>query len=211
MTTYEQIRSGRIITIIRGLGLEDAGETVKAIYAGGLGLAEITFNQTADPGITANIIRNLSLEFKNRVLFGAGTVMTMEQLYAAYNAGAVFIISPNADLSIIRETKRLGMLSIPGAFTATEIAQCYGAGADIVKIFPSASVGPDYIKAIRGPLPHIPLAAVGGVNLNNITRFFQAGACCVGLGSNIVEKQAVANHDFDTIRLLAAAYAAKTS
>ncbi|MEY8356307.1 bifunctional 4-hydroxy-2-oxoglutarate aldolase/2-dehydro-3-deoxy-phosphogluconate aldolase [Lachnospiraceae bacterium 54-53] len=211
MTTLEQIWSGRIITIIRELGPEDAGETVNAIYAGGLDLAEITFNQTADPSVTANIIKNLNQEFKNRVLIGAGTVMTMKQLYAAYEAGAAYIISPNADLSIIRETKRLGMLSMPGAFTATEIARCYEAGADIVKIFPSDSVGPDYIKAIRGPLPHIPISAVGGVNLDNIAAFFQAGVCCVGIGANIVDKQAVAQHDFDAIRLLAATYAAKTS
>ena len=211
MTTFERIRVGRIITIIRGLGLDDAGKTVEAIHAGGLGLAEVTFDQTAVPSITGNMIRSLSREFKNRVLFGAGTVMTMEQLYTAYEAGAAFIISPNSDLSIIRETTRLGMLSMPGAFTATEIAQCYEAGADIVKIFPSDSAGPDYIKALRGPLPHIPIAAVGGVNLENITSFFLAGACCVGIGSNIVDKQAVAQHNFDAVRSLAAAYAAKTS
>lgn len=210
MTTLEQIKSGRIVTIIRGLGMDDACETVKAIYEGGLTLAEITFDQTLASSVTADIIRTLNREFKNRILIGAGTVMNMEQLYAAYDAGAAYIISPDSNLSVIQETKHLGMLSMPGAFTATEIARCYQAGADIVKIFPSDSAGPGYIKAIRGPLHHIPLAAVGGVTLDNISAFFQAGVCCVGIGTNIVDKQAIARHDFDTIRSLAAAYAAKT-
>lgn len=209
MTTFDKILAGGIITIIRGLSPDCAEKTVEAIHAGGLHLAEITFDQTAPPKVTADIIRTLSRQFEGKVLIGAGTVMTLEQLHAAYNAGAAYIISPNADSSVIRETKRLGLLSMPGAYTATEVARCYAEGADIVKVFPSDSAGPGYIKALRGPLHHIPLAAVGGVNLDNIRDFFDAGACCVGIGSNIVSKQAVQAGDFDRIRLLAAAYAAK--
>ena len=209
MTTFDKILAGGIITIIRGLSPDCAEKTVEAIHAGGLHLAEITFDQTAPPKVTADIIRTLSRQFEGKVLIGAGTVMTLEQLHAAYNAGAAYIISPNADSSVIRETKRLGLLSMPGAYTATEVARCYAEGADIVKVFPSDSAGPGYIKALRGPLHHIPLAAVGGVSLENIRDFFDAGACCVGIGSNIVSKQAVQAGDFDRIRLLAAAYAAK--
>lgn len=209
MTTFDKILAGGIITIIRGLSPDCAEKTVEAIHAGGLHLAEITFDQTAPPKVTADIIRTLSRQFEGKVLIGAGTVMTLEQLHAAYNAGAAYIISPNADSSVIRETKRLGLLSMPGAYTATEVARCYAEEADIVKVFPSDSAGPGYIKALRGPLHHIPLAAVGGVNLDNIRDFFDAGACCVGIGSNIVSKQAVQAGDFDRIRLLAAAYAAK--
>lgn len=209
MTTFDKILAGGIITIIRGLSPDCAEKTAEAIHAGGLHLAEITFDQTAPPKVTADIIRTLSRQFEGKVLIGAGTVMTLEQLHAAYNAGAAYIISPNADSSVIRETKRLGLLSMPGAYTATEVARCYAEGADIVKVFPSDSAGPGYIKALRGPLHHIPLAAVGGVNLDNIRDFFDAGARCVGIGSNIVSKQAVQAGDFDRIRLLAAAYAAK--
>ena len=209
MTTFDKILAGGIITIIRGLSPDCAEKTVEAIHAGGLHLAEITFDQTAPPKVTADIIRTLSRQFEGKVLIGAGTVMTLEQLHAAYNAGAAYIISPNADSSVIRETKRLGLLSMPGAYTATEVARCYAEGADIVKVFPSDSAGPGYIKALRGPLHHIPLAAVGGVNLDNIRDFFDAGARCVGIGSNIVSKQAVQEGDFDRIRMLAAAYAAK--
>ena len=197
MTTFDKILAGGIITIIRGLSPDCAEKTVEAIHAGGLHLAEITFDQTAPPKVTADIIRTLSRQFEGKVLIGAGTVMTLEQLHAAYNAGAAYIISPNADSSVIRETKRLGLLSMPGAYTATEVARCYAEGADIVKVFPSDSAGPGYIKALRGPLHHIPLAAVGGVNLDNIRDFFDAGARCVGIGSNIVSKQAVQAGDFD--------------
>ena len=209
MTTFDKILAGGIITIIRGLDSDHAEKTVEAIFAGGLRLAEITFDQTAAPEVTANIIRTLNRKFEGRVLIGAGTVMTAGQLHAAYDAGAAYIISPNADSAIIRETKRLGLLSIPGAYTATWVARCYADGSDIVKVFPSDSAGPGYIKALLGPLHHIPLAAVGGVSLENIRDFFDAGACCVGIGSNIVSKQAVQEGDFDRIRMLATAYAAK--
>lgn len=209
MTTLEQIRQDKIITIIRGLNLEDTSSVVEAMRDGGLHLVEVTFNQTADPSVTANIIKTLNRRFNGQMLFGAGTVMTMEQLHAACEAGAAFILSPNTDPSIIKETKRLGLISIPGAYTPTEVALSYSMGADIVKVFPSDTAGPGYIKALRGPMPHIPLSAVGGVNLNNIKDFFLAGVCSVGIGSNIVDKQAVAQKDFDKIRQLSAAYLEK--
>lgn len=209
MTTFDKILTGGIITILRGLDLNLAEKAIAAIHAGGIHLAEITFDQTAPPEITAHIISALTKKFEGQVLIGAGTVMTVEQLYEAYNAGAAFIISPNTDSLIIHETKRLGLLSIPGAYTATEVARCYADGADIVKIFPSDTAGPSYIKALRGPLNYIPLAAVGGVNLENIQDFFKAGVCCVGIGSNIVNKNTLLENNFDKIRMLAAAYAAK--
>lgn len=209
MSTLEQIKRDKIITIIRGLDLENSLSTVEAMRDGGLRLVEITFNQTSAPSVTANIIASLKQHFQGQMLFGAGTVMTLEQLHAAYEAGAAFILSPNTDFNIIKETKRLGLVSIPGAYTPTEIAAAYEAGADIVKVFPSDAAGPGYIKAIRGPMPHIPLSAVGGVNLENIKDFFLAGVCSVGIGSNIVDKRAVAEKDFDKIRLLSAAYLEK--
>lgn len=209
MTVLEAIYSGKIITILRGLSPEDTLHAVQAICDGGISLAEITFDQTKPPCVTADVIRTLCGHFSGRMHIGAGTVMTMEQLHAAYDAGAEYIISPNADLDIIRETKRLGLVSIPGAFTATEVSQCWAAGADIVKIFPADSVGPAYLKALRGPLHHIPLSAVGGVTLDNIRSFLEAGACCVGIGANIIDKKAVLAGDFDAIRSLAAAYHAR--
>lgn len=109
------------------------------------------------------------------------------------------MISPNVDKDIIQKTKELGMISIPGALTATEVVQAYGFGADIVKLFPAGIWGAGYIKALCAPLSHIPVAAVGGVDKNNIQSFFRAGACCVGIGGNLVNKTRVLNREFESI------------
>lgn len=207
MTPFEQIRHCKIVTIIRGLTTQQALSTAQAMCRGGLHVAEVTFDQTRPAAQTAQTIAALRSAFGEEMLIGAGTVITREQLYAAQEAGASFIISPNTDPDIIRETKRLGLVSMPGAFTASEAAVCHAAGADIVKIFPSDSVGPAYFKALRGPLAHIAFAAVGGVDLHNIRSFFDAGVCCVGIGANIVDKQAVANGDYAAIETLARQYA----
>lgn len=209
MTVFDAILEGKIVAIVRGLSEQEAVQTVQALYDGGITLAEITFDQTKPPQVTADIIRTLCDRFAGRMYIGAGTVMTLEQLHAAHDAGATFIISPNVDVDIIRETKRLGMASMPGAFTATEVALSYQAGADVVKIFPADSVGPQYFRALRAPLHHIPLSAVGGVTLDNIRAFFDAGVCCVGIGGNIVDKQAIRAGDYDKIRRLACAYRAR--
>lgn len=209
MTALEAIYTGKIIAIVRGLKPEDVENTVQAVCDGGISLAEITFDQTKPPQETAEAIRRLCRRFSGKMHIGAGTVMTRAQLQAAYDAGAEYIISPNANPEIIRETKRLGLVSMPGAFTASEVASCWEAGADIVKVFPSDSAGPAYLRALHGPLRHIPLAAVGGVNLDNIRGFLDAGACCVGIGGNIIDQKAVAAHDFDAIRALAVSYRAR--
>lgn len=207
MTTLAYIQKYKIVTIIRGLSIQQTLECAQAMYRGGLRLAEVTFDQNGSDTLTGETIATLYKTFGDNMRVGAGTVMTLEQLHIAKEAGAAFIISPNTDVEIIRETKRLGMVSMPGAFTASEAAVCHAAGADIVKIFPSDSVGPAYFKALRGPLAHIAFAAVGGVNLQNISDFFAAGVCCVGIGANIVDKHAVAKGDYDAIENLARQYA----
>ncbi|MFR1833251.1 MAG: bifunctional 4-hydroxy-2-oxoglutarate aldolase/2-dehydro-3-deoxy-phosphogluconate aldolase [Lachnospiraceae bacterium] len=209
MTTFEHVCNKKIITIIRDLKDLQVYKTVEALYDGGIHLAEVTFNQNLSPKVTTDIIQTLNKDFKDKMIFGAGTVITMEQLYAAYDAGAAFIISPDANPSIIRETKRMGLLSMPGAFTATEVVNCHRAGADIIKIFPSDTSGPAYIKALKGPLSHISMSAVGGVNLDNMVSFLNAGACCVGIGSNIIDKKAIEENNYDHIRSLADAYTKK--
>ena len=160
MTVLDSILEEKIVVIVRGLSAQEATAAVQAVWEGGLTLAEITFDQQKPVQVTADIIRSLCSQFKGRMHIGAGTVMTMEQLYAARDAGAEFIISPHTDTELIRETKHLGMVSMPGAFTATEVAACRQAGADIVKVFPADSAGPAYLRALQGPLHHIPLSAV---------------------------------------------------
>jgi 2-dehydro-3-deoxyphosphogluconate aldolase/(4S)-4-hydroxy-2-oxoglutarate aldolase len=121
-----------------------------------------------------------------QVLVGAGTVLDAEMAKEAIDAGAQFIISPSLDVETIRVTKQGGAVSIPGAFTATEILSAYKNGGDIIKVFP-ASVGPAYFKDLRGPFPNIPLMPTGGVNLTNIHEFQKAGAVAFGVGSALVD------------------------
>lgn len=210
MTVLERILEEKIIAIIRGLSLDDTLRTAKAVEAGGIKLIEIPFDQTRPLEYTAEKIRAVCEACKDRgVLTGAGTVLTTEQVHAAYEAGVTYIITPTSNEGVIKEAKKLGMAAMPGAMTPTEIEQCYRWGADVVKVFPSDNLGMSYIKAVRGPLSYIPLSAVGGVDLDNIRDFFAAGVCCVGIGSNIVNRKMIEDGDFEGIRNLAAAYMAR--
>ncbi len=208
MTILERIYEGKIIAILRGLSLEDTLMTAEAIRDGGIRLIEIPFDQTKPLSVTTDKISGVREKFDD-VFVGAGTVLTVEQVRAAHEAGASYIITPTTNEDVIREAKALEMVAMPGAMTPTEIEKCYVAGADIVKIFPSDNLGVSYIKAVRGPLSYIPLAAVGGVNLDNIRDFFAAGVCCVGIGGNIVNKKMISEGNFAGIRELAEAYVKK--
>ena len=139
---------------------------------------------------------------------GAGTVMTVEQVRQAAEAGAEYMISPNVDEAVIGETKRLGKVSIPGAMTPTEAAFAHKCGADIVKLFPAGLLGAAYIKAVKAPLKHIPVTAVGNVTVENCAEFIRAGAVGVGVGGSLVSATLVDEGKFDEITATARAYVA---
>lgn len=143
------------------------------------------------------------------VCLGAGTVITAEQVMMAVDAGAEYIISPTTDISVIQKTKELGKVSIPGAFTPSEMVAAFDAGADIIKLFPAGVLGIDYIKALLTPLSYIPVVAVGGVNLDNVDQFIKAGAKGVGVGGNLVDKRTVYSGDYCEITKTAQAYVRK--
>ncbi|MBQ9485714.1 MAG: 2-dehydro-3-deoxyphosphogluconate aldolase, partial [Clostridia bacterium] len=121
----------------------------------------------------------------------------------ARDAGAEFIISPDADENVIKHTVKCGLVSMPGAYTATEIKKAHDAGADFVKVFPCLDNAAAYIKAIKAPLSHIKLMAVGGVNADNCKDFINAGAVGVGVGGSLVNKEWIKNGEFDNITDLA--------
>ena len=149
------------------------------------------------------VIEQVADKLGDKILLGAGTVLDGETARAALLAGAEFIVSPNTNLDVIRVCRRYGKLVMPGAFTPTEVVAAFEAGADIVKVFPSELGGPAYLKALHGPLPHIPLMPTGGVTLETASDFLKAGACALGVGGSLVESQAVLNRDFARIEELA--------
>ncbi|MES2328647.1 MAG: bifunctional 4-hydroxy-2-oxoglutarate aldolase/2-dehydro-3-deoxy-phosphogluconate aldolase [Bacteroidota bacterium] len=171
----------KIVAIIRGAEPGDVIRIVNALYKGGVSLVEVTMN-SKDPLESIALIRK---EMENKIFVGAGTVLDKHMAKAAIEAGAQFIISPSLDIETIKTTKDLGAVSIPGAFTPTEIVTAFKNGADIIKVFP-ASIGVQYFADLRGPLPHIPLMPTGGVNLDNIASFKKAGAVAFGIGSSLV-------------------------
>jgi 2-dehydro-3-deoxyphosphogluconate aldolase / (4S)-4-hydroxy-2-oxoglutarate aldolase len=181
MTALEQIYRYKIVAILRGCEPERVPAIVLALADAGVRLLEITLNS---PG-ALDLIRRVAGTMGDRVLVGAGTVLTAGEAEMAIAAGARFVLSPSLDIETIRITKELGAVSIPGAFTATEVLAAWRGGADIVKVFP-ASVGANYLRDLRGPLPQIPLMPTGGVNLQNIREFRAAGAVAYGIGSALV-------------------------
>ena len=206
MNLVTQIEQNRIVAILRKVPLEKAEKTAGALVAGGIRLLEITFDQKAET--PENTLRSIELAAKRfpEIAVGAGTVMTTEQARLAKEAGTSFILAPNTNVAVIQKAKELGLGAVPGAMTPTEIAAAYEAGADVVKLFPAGDLGIGYLKAVRAPINHIPLIAVGGVDHKNLADFIRAGAIGAGIGSNIVNNQLIAEDRFDELTKLARLY-----
>lgn len=191
----------KIIAIVRGVDPDSMIKIADALYQGGVRLVEVTFNQK-DPSSwckTAEAIRTIREEMGDKMLVGAGTVTSPELVQMAADAGAMYIISPDTDIDVIKKTRELGLVSMPGAYTATEAKQAHNAGADFVKLFPCIEGAPAYLKAICAPFNHIKFLAVGGVNADNAATFLQHGAVGVGVGSCLVNKKWVDAGQFELI------------
>lgn len=200
----------KIIAIVRGADPEKCRPVAQALYDGGIRLMEVTYDQ-ARPETwekTAAAIGGIARAFVGRLIVGAGTVTTPELVELTASAGGRFIVSPDTDAAVIRRTRELGLVSMPGAFTASEIKQAYNAGADFVKVFPVGNMGPGYLKALRAPLNHIPMLAVGGINEKNLRDYLEAGACGAGLGGNLANMTWIANGEYEKITATARALVA---
>ncbi|MBR5129182.1 MAG: bifunctional 4-hydroxy-2-oxoglutarate aldolase/2-dehydro-3-deoxy-phosphogluconate aldolase [Firmicutes bacterium] len=210
MNIKDDLLREKLIVIVRGVQSDKLIPLAQAVYDGGIRFLEITYS--ADGKVsdseTASNIKSLVEHFGDKMHIGAGTVLTEEQVLLTKAAGGKFIISPDADIDVIKKTKEMDLISIPGAFTASEIKQAYKAGADFVKLFPITQMGPDYVKAIKAPLSHIPLLAVGGVDISNMNKFLEAGVCGFGIGTNITNKKMIEENDFEGITALAKEYVA---
>jgi 2-dehydro-3-deoxyphosphogluconate aldolase / (4S)-4-hydroxy-2-oxoglutarate aldolase len=182
LDTLTRIFKHKIVVIIRGIDPDDFLNIAGALLEGGLSVMEITLNSRD----ALSVIKQASVQMGDRLLIGAGTVLDAASAESAISAGAKFIVSPSLHIETIRVTKQLKAVSIPGAFTATEILSAYNSGADIIKVFP-ASVGSNYFRDLRGPFPQIPMMPTGGVNLTNIREFQKAGAVAFGIGSALID------------------------
>jgi 2-dehydro-3-deoxyphosphogluconate aldolase / (4S)-4-hydroxy-2-oxoglutarate aldolase len=203
-TTLKRILDGGIVAVVRSDSSESLVKVVAALAEGGVSAAEVTF--TVPDAV--DVIRQVRREVRDAVVLGAGTVLDPETARAALLAGAEYIVSPIVNLDVIRLCRRYDKVAMPGAFTPTEVVTAWEAGADVVKIFPADVGGASYLKALRGPLPQVRLMPTGGVDLNTAESFLQAGACCLGVGSALVDPKAIAGGEFTRIRDLAAQFAA---
>ena len=206
----QAIEQEKLIVIVRGVEKEKLIPLAEAMYQGGIRLLEITYsaNGSVSDGETADHIKLLAKHFEGRMFIGAGTVLSEHQVELTKAAGGCFIISPDTHEPVIQKTKDLGMVSIPGALTPTEIGQAHRAGADFVKLFPITSLGASYVKAVRAPLSHVKLLAVGGVDENNMEEYLKAGISGFGVGSNIIDKKMLSEKDYEGITALAKKYTA---
>jgi 2-dehydro-3-deoxyphosphogluconate aldolase/(4S)-4-hydroxy-2-oxoglutarate aldolase len=191
-----------IVAILRFSSSDQLANVARALFEGGVDVIEVTLTIPNALEVLAAVKKDLG----SRVLLGAGTVLDPQTARAAVLAGAEFIVSPSLNPEVIRLCHRYDKVVMPGAFTPTEILAAWEAGADVVKVFPSDCVGPGYLKALRGPFPQIRLMPTGGVNLETLPAFIQAGACAVGVGGSLVELQAIRDGNFARLRDVAAQY-----
>src|SRR5215467_3133545 len=193
-----------VVAVVRAPDSQQLVEVARALADGGITVVEITMTVPN----ALDVVRQVRQALGNRLLLGAGTVLDPETTRAVMLAGAEYIVAPTLNLDVIRLCQRYDKLVMPGAFTPTEILTAWEAGADIVKVFPADVVGPAFFKALRGPLPQVRLMPTGGVDLTTAAAFLQAGACCLGVGGQLVEPRAVAEGNFERIREMARQYVA---
>jgi len=202
---YQMIRREKIIAIVRGVGTDKILGVAEAFLAAGIKMLEITCNTKG----AAQMITLLSKEMAGRMTIGAGTVITRQLCEEVLEAGAEFIIAPDVNPDVIGYCIRRDVAVLPGAGTATEILTAKRYGANMVKIFPAAAIGVEYIRMLRGPIDDIDFVAVGGVRPENIPDFTKAGCVAFGIGGSILRKDIVENRDWPAITAAARKYVEK--
>ena len=194
-----------ILPVVRAASGAEAIAVADAIGDGGIRALEITMTV---PG-AVRVIAEAVARYGDRFLIGAGTVLDADQARACIEAGARFIVSPIVDEETIASCRRADVAVLPGALTPTEVVRAWRAGADFVKVFPCGAVGgASYVKALKAPLPEIPLVPTGGVTLETVGAFFAAGASAVGVGSDLCDLEAIRRGQPEKVAAMARAYVA---
>ncbi|CAN5261326.1 bifunctional 4-hydroxy-2-oxoglutarate aldolase/2-dehydro-3-deoxy-phosphogluconate aldolase [soil metagenome] len=192
----ERILAAGIVAVVRYPEPDPLVDVIAALADGGITVSEVTMTVPNALGV----IRDATTRLGERVLLGAGTILTVEMAKQAVAAGAKFIVSPTLNVDVIKWCNTNDVPVMPGAFTPTEVLAAWDAGADIVKVFPAEILGPAFFKALRGPLPHVKLMPTGGVDLTTAKSFLDAGAVCLGVGSQLVDPKLIAAGDFTALR-----------
>ncbi len=205
----EFIKSEKIIAVIRAdIKQELFFKAVHALYEGGIRCVEITMTS---PG-ALEIIKNLKKEWEGKdILIGTGTVLDAITCRMAILAGTDFVVSPVLVPDVIHTARNYGIVCMCGGFTPTELFQAWQIGADFVKLFPASVGGPEYIKAILGPLPHLPIVPTGGIHHENARQFLDAGAVALGVGGNLASKKLLASENYPLITETARLYKSAVS
>jgi 2-dehydro-3-deoxyphosphogluconate aldolase/(4S)-4-hydroxy-2-oxoglutarate aldolase len=203
METKARIEKTGLVPVLRASSAEEGHALVEALLAGGVNVIEVTMTV---PG-AVELLRELKNNYGDALLLGSGTVTDARQAKATIEAGAEFVVSPSLHLDVIAATKEMGKVSIPGAFTPTEVITAWRAGADYVKVFPcSAAGGASYLKALRAPFPDLRLIPTGGVTLSTAAEYLSAGASALGVGSDLVNTRAIAEGKPEIVTNTAQAY-----
>ena len=195
------IIENKLIAIVRGVETDKCMQTAQALYDGGIRLMEITYDKKHPESWeeTAATIGAVARAFAGKMFVGAGTVTCEELVELTAKAGGQFVISPDVNEAVIRRTCQLGMVSIPGGLTPTEVMTAHRAGADFVKLFPAGNLGAGYVKAVKAPLSHVDMLVVGGVDEKNVASFLAAGAAGAGIGGNLVNREWIAAGQYEKI------------
>jgi 2-dehydro-3-deoxyphosphogluconate aldolase / (4S)-4-hydroxy-2-oxoglutarate aldolase len=198
----EQLLNPGVIAVVRAKRTEQAIPLAEALVAGGIIAVEITMST---PNAIA-AIREASVRLGGRALVGVGTILDETTCLAAIDAGAEFIVSPICRRELVTIAHQAGKPIMLGAYTPTESQLAHEAGSDFIKIFPADGLGPNYIKALRAPLPHLKIVPTGGVDLKTIGEFFRVGCVAVGAGSSLISREVLDNDDWATLTRTAAAF-----
>ncbi|MGO9482624.1 MAG: bifunctional 4-hydroxy-2-oxoglutarate aldolase/2-dehydro-3-deoxy-phosphogluconate aldolase [Candidatus Kryptoniota bacterium] len=191
----QQIIRRKAVAVLRVKEVEKLKDIIRALYAGGISVIELT---TTIPN-AIQVIEKLSKEIEDDVIIGVGTVLAPSIAEAAIKAGAKYVVSPIFKKEIVEVAHNHGLPVMPGAFTPTEIQTAYECGADIVKVFPADVLGKEFFKGVLAPMPYLKLMPTGGVSLTNADEWLDAGACAVGIGSALLDKEAIKTGNYQKL------------
>ena len=193
--TLSRIISSGVVAVIRMKDTQRLLKVIEAIRVGGVKSIEITMTVPGAVNIIAELVKSVPAD----VLIGAGTVTDVDTARAVIKAGAQFVVGPILNLDVVRHCHAENVVVMPGCFSPTEILAGWNAGADVIKVFPATSLGPKYFKDLKGPFPDIRLMPTGGVSIENVGEWVQAGAVAVGIGSDLLDKKAIEENRFEVL------------